>query len=74
MRGLQNRIIDDVSQCHFRFYEPASERLGAALAHSQEPLVQLLRLTKTWPNIPPTLVKSILTSLHHKVAKPFRIR
>ncbi len=67
--GLQNRIIDDVSQCYFGFYESASERLGATLAHSREPLVQLLSLAQTWPKIPKH-VREALVMITCNVASP----
>jgi len=51
--GLQNRIVDDVSQGYFAFYEPARDRLGAALAHFQGPMTQLLSLAQTWLSVLP---------------------
>jgi len=58
--GLQNRIVDHVSQGSFLCYEPARERLGAALAHSGHPLVDLLSLARTWPIVPPGIRDAIL--------------
>ena len=58
--GLQNRIIDDVSQGYFEFYESDARRLWAALAHSGHPLVDFLSLARTWPSVQPAIRDAIL--------------
>lgn len=54
-------MSDCVSQRSFGFYEPAAQWLGAALAHSEEHLVQLLRLAQTWLRIPLIVREAIVT-------------
>jgi hypothetical protein len=58
---LQNRIVDDVSQANFGFYEPARQRRGAALAHSGQPLVDFLSLAKSWPCMPQSIRVALVT-------------
>ena len=56
----QRRTMTRRFSVAFGFYEPASERLGAAVAHSWGPLVQLVRLGQTWPGVPRNIREAIV--------------
>ena len=60
VNGLQNRIVDDVTQGYFGFYDAEAKRLGAALAHSAHPLVDFLSLARTWPRLQPQVRDAFL--------------
>ena len=56
------------SRLLFESYEPARNRLGAALAHSRQPLVDIVSLAQIWPTIQPAIRAAILGIVRTTVA------